>query len=193
MTDGYQEPEDEDFSDLDEWLCEYVDGTIDPAARDALEECMRLNPALGDHVQRLLEARNLLCRYGCRHHAPQGLQPRLLERLSREPVSIRWPSGASWPARLAALATITSLAALVLLLVSLDRPPEPQGTSRQIATVAPSPVRPLRAHLRATLLPTRGAHPSWTPSFAHQHIGPRSYPPVPPTLVTDTVGAILAP
>ena len=78
MTDGYHDSENEDFSDLDEWLCEYVDGTIDMAARHALEDYMRVNPALAQHVQCLLQAKNLLCLYGCRHQAPRSLQPCLL-------------------------------------------------------------------------------------------------------------------
>ena len=132
MTDGYEQSEsddfsDDDFSDLDEWLCEYVDGTIDPAARRAFEEYMRANPALAQHVQRLFQARNLLCTYGCRHQAPTGLQPRLHRRLAVEPDGLPHPHGTSLGAQLSIIATFSSLLAIIVLVSSLDVRTRPEA------------------------------------------------------------------
>lgn len=56
--------EDTPYAWLDEWLCEYVDGTMDPALETVFEEYVEANPDLKDHVERLKETRNLLCHCG---------------------------------------------------------------------------------------------------------------------------------
>ena len=61
---------------LDEYLCEYVDGTMDPAVRSAFEEFLSANPALQEHVQRLQRTRAICSRQHCTS-APRGLQHRL--------------------------------------------------------------------------------------------------------------------
>jgi anti-sigma factor RsiW len=48
---------------LDEWLCEYVDGTMDPSVEAVFEQYVEANPELKAHVQRLRQTRELLC--GC--------------------------------------------------------------------------------------------------------------------------------
>lgn len=48
---------------LDEWLCEYVDGTMDPSLEVVFEEYVEANPELKAHVERLRQTRELLC--GC--------------------------------------------------------------------------------------------------------------------------------
>lgn len=45
---------------LDEWLCEYVDGTMDPSLEVVFEEYVEANPELKAHVQRLRQTRELL-------------------------------------------------------------------------------------------------------------------------------------
>lgn len=86
MRDGYDPSDGEDGASagLDEFLCEYVDGTMDPAVRAAFEEYLRLNPSLYEHIDCLRETRSMLCRYGCRLRAPAALQQRLRERLGEE-------------------------------------------------------------------------------------------------------------
>lgn len=49
---------------LDEWLCEYVDGTMDPSLRAVFDEYLDANPALAEHVERLRRTRDLLCACG---------------------------------------------------------------------------------------------------------------------------------
>ena len=49
---------------LDEWLCEYVDGTMDPSLEAVFEQYVEANPELKAHIQRLKETRRLLCECG---------------------------------------------------------------------------------------------------------------------------------
>ncbi len=49
---------------LDEWLCEYVDGTMDPSVEAVFEQYVEANPELKAHVERLRQTRELLC--GCK-------------------------------------------------------------------------------------------------------------------------------
>lgn len=71
---------------LDELLCEYVDGTMDPTVRVAFEECLSTDPVLRRQAECLRSTRTLLCRHGCQVRAPQGLQDRVRRRLAREMV-----------------------------------------------------------------------------------------------------------
>lgn len=50
------------YSWLNEWLCEYVDGTMDPSLRRVFEKYVQANPELKAHVERLRHTRELLCR-----------------------------------------------------------------------------------------------------------------------------------
>lgn len=120
MADGYQNAGEHKFADLDEWLCEYVDGTIDPVVCQALEEYMQHNPELASHVERLRETRHLLCQYGCSYQAPSGLQPRLRRRLATEIVHESEPFLGSTTMHLMTLATVTSVVAMILIFASPD-------------------------------------------------------------------------
>jgi len=46
---------------LDEWLCEYVDGTMDPSLEAVFEQYVEANPELKAHIERLQQTRDLLC------------------------------------------------------------------------------------------------------------------------------------
>ena len=46
---------------LDEWLCEYVDGTMDPSLEAVFEQYVEANPELKAHIERLQKTRDLLC------------------------------------------------------------------------------------------------------------------------------------
>lgn len=67
---------------LDEFLCEYVDGAMDDAVREAFEECLMMDSVLAEQVERLRSARSLLCRYRCR--APRDLRARVRQRVALE-------------------------------------------------------------------------------------------------------------
>jgi len=59
---------------LDEWLCEYVDGTMDPSLEAVFEQYVEANPELKAHVERLQETRELLCECGLSKEAPTELE-----------------------------------------------------------------------------------------------------------------------
>lgn len=75
-----------DPSDLDEFLVEYVDGTMDPVVREAFEEFLRMYPEVQAQVDCLSSIRTKLCRLGadCRCQAPPGFQDRLRRQLAGE-------------------------------------------------------------------------------------------------------------
>lgn len=50
------------YSWLNEWLCEYVDGTMDPSLQRMFEAYVQANPELKEHIQELKRTRHLLCR-----------------------------------------------------------------------------------------------------------------------------------
>lgn len=75
-----------DASDLDEFLVEYVDGTMDPVVRGVFEEFLRVYPKVALHVDRLAGVRSQLCSLGdqCQCQAPPGFQDRLKQQLACE-------------------------------------------------------------------------------------------------------------
>lgn len=114
MCEGYNAG-DGDFSGLeDEFLCEYVDGTMDPVVREVFEEYLRLNPELRRHVECLQNTRLLLCRYGCGCHAPRDLHDRLRRQISCEMMRAQVPFHLVLSDRLRSFATVTSAVALLM-------------------------------------------------------------------------------
>ena len=61
LSDGR---EDDICPEMDELLCEYVDGTMDPTVRDVFEECICADPGLAKKVRELQGTRSLLNSYG---------------------------------------------------------------------------------------------------------------------------------
>ncbi|MFV1980557.1 MAG: hypothetical protein ACC655_05325 [Rhodothermia bacterium] len=109
-----------DPTDLDEFLVEYVDGTMDPVVRGAFEEFMRVYPEVRAHVDCLTSIRTELCKLGddCRCLAPPGFQDRLKRQLACE------MSGAvaleDWTPQLNMIALAFSIT-LLMLAVGLSR------------------------------------------------------------------------
>ena len=62
---------------ISEWLCEYVDGTMDPSMQAVFEEYMEANPELSAHVERLCRTRALLNGCDCRQEATERAKARL--------------------------------------------------------------------------------------------------------------------
>jgi len=64
FSDGSQDPPpgdgDRPYSWIDEWLCEYVDGTMDPALEAVFTSYVEANPELKSHIEDLQQTRNLL-------------------------------------------------------------------------------------------------------------------------------------
>lgn len=71
------------YSWLNEWLCEYVDGTMDPSLRRVFEKYVQANPELKAHVERLRRTRELLCAcsQGPRQEAPDDVCARVQEKV----------------------------------------------------------------------------------------------------------------
>lgn len=85
MGEGYESvPNAESWQDLDEFLCEYVDGTMDPVVREVFEEYVRDNPDLAEHVQCLCDARDALVHSACSCRLKADFIDRLRRRLSVE-------------------------------------------------------------------------------------------------------------
>ncbi len=61
--DGPNDGDEVPYKWLDEWLCEYVDGTMDPSLEAIFEQYVEANPDLKAHVQRLKKTRKLLCEH----------------------------------------------------------------------------------------------------------------------------------
>lgn len=59
----------EPYSWIDEWLCEYVDGTMDPALEAVFTSYVEANPELKAHIEELQQTRDLLkqCRLPTEH------------------------------------------------------------------------------------------------------------------------------
>ncbi len=56
--------DDSSYAWLDEWLCEYVDGTMDPSLKANFEKYIEANPELKSHIEQLNETRDLLGQRG---------------------------------------------------------------------------------------------------------------------------------
>lgn len=85
MGEGYESvPDAESWQDLDEFLCEYVDGSMDPVVREVFEEYVRENPDLAEHVQCLCEAREALIHSACACRLKADFLDRLRRRLTIE-------------------------------------------------------------------------------------------------------------
>ncbi|HEX7070845.1 MAG TPA: hypothetical protein VF190_08560 [Rhodothermales bacterium] len=151
---------------LDEFLCEYVDGTMDPAVRAAFEEYLRLNPELYEHVQCLRETRSMLCRYGCRLRAPEALQQRLRERLGEEMLT----EPPVLPAVADRLSWIAGFSSVVLLLIGfLAADSLLESDSRpSVSTVTAAEIQPFNdgAQMRSLVREPSRPAPSVLPSPA---------------------------
>lgn len=117
MTEGYDQRNNSDdpYPWLHEFLCEYVDGTMNPAQREAFEQYVRANPALARHIEQLCRARTLLCRHGCRLNASPDVRERLQRRLAGEVMRTQAPVPAAFTQRLGSAAALTSVMAVVVL------------------------------------------------------------------------------
>jgi hypothetical protein len=69
---------------IDEWLCEYVDGTMDPALETVFEEYVEANPDLKAHVENLRETRELLCQCSELKKASKKAQKRVCSQVECE-------------------------------------------------------------------------------------------------------------
>jgi hypothetical protein len=109
-NDGQAEPLDEG---MDEFLCEYVDGSMDPVVLKAFEEYLRANPHMAEHAQCLCQARELLATHVPCPHPTGALQLRLKEAIAND---LLGESGTSVTPQLGSFAVVTSAVGLMLML-----------------------------------------------------------------------------
>ena len=107
--DHYDQPDDQ----LDEFLCEYVDGTMDPAVRRAFVEFLEANPSLAAHADCLCRTRNMLCSYGGRH-GRASLEAQIRHRVAFE-LDRKNRVEATFLTRLGKAAMATSFVSLILI------------------------------------------------------------------------------
>jgi len=164
MPQGYYAEEPEFVDDaLDELLCEYVDGTMDPVVRSAFEEYLETDPELAAHARCLCETRDMLCRYGNCRCASLSMQAQLRVRLAGE-LDRKSRTSVFVSSRLVNAAMLTSAVSMVLilgmmtgLLVMQQQEPE-QGVSADAAipgdsmTIVDDTNRPMYDELRRGLL-----------------------------------------
>lgn len=141
MAEGYDVSRDESaWHDLDEFLCEYVDGSMDPVVREVFEEYVLQNPDLAYHVECLCQARQMLRRSHCPCRLTADFVDRLRRRVSEDGFAQREVVMPGMYANLAHLTAFTS-ALLVMTMVSLMvgaylSDPEPSQVPNHVASAA---------------------------------------------------------
>ncbi len=112
MPEGYC-PDSKD-DQLDELMCEYVDGTMDAAVRAAFEELLATDPELADQAHCLCRTRALLSSYGCRH-STHDIEAEIRCRVAME-LSREQHLQAALTDRLSGVAVVTSVACVLMLI-----------------------------------------------------------------------------
>ncbi len=108
--DHFDQPDDQ----LDEFLCEYVDGTMDAAVKEAFEEFLEANPSLAAHAQCLCRTRNMLSSYGGRH-GRASLEAQIRHRVAIE-LERKNRVESTYLSRLGKAAMATSFVSLMVIL-----------------------------------------------------------------------------
>ncbi len=141
---------------LDELLCEYVDGSMDPDVRIVFEEYLATDPQLAEHVNRLCDTRNMLCKFGACKCASPGLQAQLRVRLAGE-LARKNQSSQMLSQRLGNMAFITSIVGMILIVgmmagfvTTVQQKSEESSKSLLTADTGSEPVEGLMAILDDT-------------------------------------------
>lgn len=150
------ECEDAPYAWLDEWLCEYVDGTMDPAVEATFEEYVQANPDLKEHIEQLRHTRNLLCECRLPQQPSDAKKAQLCSRVECEMLRTQQSLGETLKEHPTTLGVASSVA--VALVVGLfmstmwlepnhliddptsDSPSAPQATARSSSSAAATPV-----------------------------------------------------
>jgi len=135
---------------IDEWLCEYVDGTMDPSLEAVFEQYVEANPELKAHIERLQQTRDLLSECG-RSRAPSPdaePEPRMDEGPASPPASASVSDTVrNRPVVAAGMVSSIALAFVVGLLVgaTMMRPASPVSSTApsvdRVTRSAPPPQR----------------------------------------------------
>jgi anti-sigma factor RsiW len=102
---------------LDEWLCEYVDGTMDPSLEAVFEQYVEANPDLKAHVERLQKTRDLLCNCGLPKEPPADVEAEVCREVECDmpQPSAPPPDDPARPHPLSALGLVSSVAAALVV------------------------------------------------------------------------------
>ncbi len=117
MAEGYNFQ----FSDLEEYFVDYVDGNMDPKVKEAFEEFLFANPDASVQIADLLRVRTQLCTLGarCQCAAPEGFQNRLYSRL-REHIACDFiPATSAFSQVTPGLTVVARSMSLVLVFIAL--------------------------------------------------------------------------
>ena len=183
MAEGYDGEQAAPLDEgMDEFLCEYVDGAMDPVVLEAFEEYLRANPSMAEHVQCLCQAKRFLSQQNSCPHATSQVQERLRSAIAREQLG---QSSAMLGSKLGSVAWITSAAGMMMMLgmlfgtavIRYQAPPVAEAyVERESAPSDAYPVRnvtlPAGARVTQTVagpamaLPTLQASAHWTPVLA---------------------------
>ena len=183
---------------LDEWLCEYVDGTMDPSLEAVFEQYVEADPELKAHVERLRQTRELL--RGCdapdapTAPAREDLPCEVEEDLFRAPTAL--PDGLLGRTTPTVAAGLVSSIAVALVVGFLAGSMFVDRSSRSPVASATT-IEDQDAPSRAT---TRGAAPPRRPDRSPEARSPSFpagdalllRPATVPTLDADTAGAASA-
>ncbi len=102
---------------MDEFLCEYVDDTMDYSVRVAFEECVKRDSKLAKHIQHLRGTRTMLCEF--QYKSPKGLRSRVKKRLSR---CLPMSSSVRPPCKSILIGTAIAIALSAALVAGISRP-----------------------------------------------------------------------
>ena len=135
---------------IDEWLCEYVDGTMDPSLEAVFEQYVEANPELKAHVERLQQTRDLLCECGRSAGPTADVEPEACPETACDGPASSAPE-AERPRPVVALGVVSSIAVAfvfgLLVGATMGGPASPLSSAAPSVerTASPSEVPPRRA------------------------------------------------
>ncbi len=184
MPDRYSDSEPDAESlppELDEYICEYVDETMDASVRSAFEDYLEANPSVARHVEQLIEARNLL--KACADQCPcldDEFQQRLKCAVEHECVPEE--ESAVWLDRLTGVVLATSAVTLLCLAVVAPRTAEDTfqldvaatavSPATRIEALAQDPLRTVRYHRDRPAMVRLGPSTPVPPSYVGLRLQP---------------------
>ncbi len=141
---------------MDEFLCEYVDGTMDYSVRAAFEECLKCDSSLAKKVKHLRGTRRLLSKHSFR--APKDLRRRVRMRLSE---CLPFATQVRPPHTSILVGTATAVALAVALVAGTSQcvPASMSGLHSVASPVAETQIQDLRQYKRVNGEPLREISP----------------------------------
>lgn len=166
---------------LDEWLCEYVDGTMDPSLEAVFEEYVEANPELKAHIQRLEQTRELLCNCNLPAEPTEETQAEVCNEVECDMLQSSASLADVASERPVATLGFASSVAVALVIGFL-------AGSMYVGPPPSSPAAPEATEVRTSATePAASAEPS-TPSSQSAEMQALMRSPVPPLSQSDSMG-----